>query len=1028
MQGVLKRGLVSLGLMFLAVLAIAQLRTDGQKIPVVHSKRRALVIGASNYQTLGKLNYSSSDARRFRDSLTSVFKFSSDSIKYLSDTDPDAPKPTSKNILDSLDSLLSDPILDKGDLFILYFSGHGIGTPNGDYLCPTDSNVSDIEKTGLPVSTVIQKLVDAKLRNVLIIADACRAGEKNDFGIQLFESAKKANLAVLLGCEPGKKSYESTVLKSGVFTYFLLKSFSNPKVRTDSGGLWASNIANNLSNAVYEFTQHDYGDNAQRPKSFADPTSDVMLAKFVDPEKASNLTGPDADQKMVSSPQKIADQLVVVAGDLFEKREFNKILELSKQAFSLDSDNLFAAYYASIACSYLGRSGEHEKFCNALKSSEDPYFKSLGYVMSDSRATSVDAREKALLDFWENSPKDALSAVMVWTRARTYLAPTRVSFFLNKLLPSLPTKDRTGLFLRAELANSENKLDDALANYQAALKTADPAGMITDEIIINSIMATLFVSGKHVELKAFMKEQFSTEKVSPLVWASSAAYLKVMGNREAAIEIVKKGIKEPGVTGDIAYLSALSMGASIGMIAEDLDALVQKEPYNWRLRAIAAFAAAAKKGNTAEFQNAVNIAEQYCDDETQIAVLMYRIENAFFQDAIDNLGFSSDKFAEAYDAFRLLFINLSDDFGQDSEAWEAFMEVGLQTLQAPSTLGILKAHIKDFDSGAVATQDFYKFLFQLAASVEDEKLMLFALRHPKFDPDDRQNYQSFYMCYLVARGRIEEARGEYKTIKTVAPSCERIMAALKIILGTPGKPDQKALEEFLKGDFGVSEGDLLAEGTAALVLSDLGNTAAAKPHLEHLTQYFPTLMQAVPLRCTERYIKILRTEGANDKADAALFDLLRVNQVSPAIAATYFGPKPDLNRYAENISVDTSWLSDEMFDPKNPSHKRDALIAIGNGHLELTISNTGQVSGFAQIEDGEKLIITGTVDALGNLRAKGVGPKTTYDVQSKLVGKDFRQTPTFKKSNLGQMIDFVNEKGIITRWLLPDSVFNPGAS
>lgn len=1023
----MKKGFVSFLLMLLSVVSLAQLQSGTQKIPVVHSKQRALIIGASNYQTLGKLNYSSSDARRFRDALTNVFKFSNDSIKFLSDTDPEAPKPTSKNILDSLDALLGDPILDKGDLFILYFSGHGIGTPNGDYLCPTDSTATDIEKTGLPVSTVIQKLVDAKLRNVLIITDACRAGEKNEFGIQLFESAKKANIAVLLGCEPGKKSYESTVLKSGVFTYFLLKSLSNPKVRTESGGLWASHIAANLSDAVYEFTQHDYGDNAQRPKSFADPTSDVMLAKFVDPEKASNLTAPDADQKMVTSPQKIADQLVVVAGDLFDKGEFNSILELSKQAFSLDSNNLFAAYYASIACSYLGRSGEHEKFCNALAASEDPYFQSLGYVMSDSRATSAENREKALLDFWEHSPKDALSAVMVWTRARTYLSPIRVSFFLRKVLPSLPTNDRTGLFLKAELANSEDKTDEALANYQAALKTTDATGMISNEIIVNSIMASMFVSGKHTELKAFMKEQFSSEHVTPLVWAASAAYLKLMGNREAAIEIVKKGIKEPGVTGDIAYLTALAMGASIGLIADDLEALMQKEPYNWKLRAIAAFAAAAKKGNTAEFQNAVNIAEQYCDDETQIAVLMYRVENAFFQDATDNLGIPAEKFAEAYDAFRLLFINLVEDFGQDSEAWEAFMEVGLQTLQAPSTLGILKAHIKDFDSGAVATQDFYKFLFQLAGSMEDEKLMEFALRHPKFDPDDRQNYQAFYTCYLVARGRMDDARTEFLKIKTVAPTCERILSALKMILGTKGKPDQKALEEFLKGSFGESEGDLLAEGISALVLADLGNNEAAKPHLHHLTQYFPTLMQAVPLRCAERYVKILREEGQNDQADQALFELLRINQVSPAIAATHFGPKPDINRYVEKIVVNTSWLSDEMFDPKNPTHKRDALIAIGNGHVEITIAVDGQVSGFVQIEDGEKLIVSGSVDTLGNLRGKAVGPKTTYDIQSKLVGKEFRKTEAFKKSNLGQMIDFVDPKGVITHWLFPDSVFNPAA-
>jgi uncharacterized caspase-like protein len=228
------RTFLSFLLAILAAIGCAQFKVDPQKIPVVQSKRRALVIGASNYQFLGKLSYASSDAARFRDALITGFNFSNDSIRFISDATDSPQKPIASTILKELNGMLADPILDKGDLFILFFSGHGIGVEGHDYLCSTDSKVADIGTTGLPVKEVIQKLVDAKLRNVLIVADACRAGDQNDFGSDLYDLAKKANIAVLLGCEPGKKSYEVPQFQSGAFTYFLLKALGNPKIRTDS--------------------------------------------------------------------------------------------------------------------------------------------------------------------------------------------------------------------------------------------------------------------------------------------------------------------------------------------------------------------------------------------------------------------------------------------------------------------------------------------------------------------------------------------------------------------------------------------------------------------------------------------------------------------------------------------------------------------------------------------------------------------------------------------------------------------------
>lgn len=1009
----------------MAAISVAQFKVDQQKIPIVHAKRRALIIGASKYEHLGKLTYSGGDAKRFRDALVEGFRFKADSIKFLSDAEDGALKPTSENILNSLQELLSDPILDKGDLFILYFSGHGMGTVSGDYLCATDSTTDNVEKTGLPVAQVVDKLVKAKLRNVVIITDACRAGEKNEFGLQLADLARKANLAVMLGCQPGQKSYESPVLKSGVFTYFLLKALSNPKNRTESGGLWTSRISEKVAADVEQFSRQEHGDNAQKPVAFADPTSDVLIAKFVDANVTASIGQADQDLRMVSNPQKVADELVRASEELFDKNEFGKILDLTKQALSLDSSNMFAAYYASIACTFLGRSGEHEKLCDTMKASESSYFRNLGFVQSDSRATPIADRIKALKDYWGSSPKDELHAVMVWTRARTYLSMELTKQFIQMVLPSIDGSSRVAKFFAGELAWADGKPEAAIVAYESALNVADPEDLIGSDIIVVAKMAALLGLGRHDDLKAFIKQRFDSEKVSPLIWSSSAVFLKAMGNRQAAIEIVRKGIKEPGISEDQAYLAALAVGASIGEFGDDFDALVKTMPYSWKVRSIAAIARGMKSSDRQAMQQAFQEASNYCDDELQVISLVYRINTSIFQDAVKNLGVPDEKFSDAYDIFRVLFFNMADHMGSDFEKWQDLCQAGLSTLQGPATLRLFKTYVKDIHASAEMGADFYGVLFQLAASAEDDKLAEFAVSNPALSSFEQSDMRALYAAYLVAKGDYKKAESVFAQVGKVSEANEIVMTSLRAIFkARSGNKDD--LASFLKQKFTNTEGNLVAEGIAALASSDLGNGQEALPHLEQLSKFHPSMVDSIATRCTERYLKLLRASGKNKEADDLLYEVTKVNQVSPGIFNSYFGAKPGIENFATTFKAETHWFGDELYDAANPTHKSQyEICAIGDGILDLTIAKDGTVSGSAQIVDGEKLVITGSVDQFGNLRGKAKGPKLQFDIEAKLVSNEFRKTETFKKSPVGQLIQFYDSKGLATHWMLPDSVLNP---
>lgn len=1008
----------------MVLLAIAsfgwgQFKVDQEKIPIVQARRRALVIGASQYQFLGKLNYAAGDARRFRDALVDGFRFNKDSIKFLSDSEDDALKPTSENILGSLKSLLSDPILDKGDLFILFFSGHGIGTSGGDYLCATDSKASDVEKTGLPVKEVINKLVEAKLRNVVIITDACRAGEKNEFGLELQELAKKANIAVMLGCEPGKKSYEAPQLKSGVFTYFLLKALSNPKTRTESGGLWTSKVAENLSGNVFEYTERSYGENAQRPVGFADPTSDVLLAKYIDNVKTLDTQRASADLKMVTNREKVGDELNEVIVQLIDEHEYAKALDLSKQAYSLNSENLFAAYFSSVACAFLGRSGEQEKYCDILKTSDSAYFRNLGYLQSDSRATDVAERIKALEGFWESSPKDEVHALIVWGKARIFLPFQAIEVLLNKMLPSLSESSRVHQFFKGEIAAFQNHPEQALAGYRAAIKCSESASFLSDTELTVLQFPLLVQLQRHEELRTLIEEQSKKENLSPIFWISAAANLKQIGDRDRAVELIKKGIKKPGLSETEVVLSAEIIGSSIVEIIDDLDVQVKLCPYSWKIRTIALIARGLKEQDRAATEKAFQEASKYCDDELEIISLTYAINDAVLEDAKKYLGVPADSLTDVYEVFRILFFNEVNHIGNDSEKWFQLGYLGASMLQSPYTLRLFKQYTKDFEGNSLLGSEYYAMLFQLATSVEDDKLAKFAVDHPALREPDRTDYRLLYSAYLVTKGNYAEAKKAFDSTKGGSDINQIVRKSLEAIFKARSG-ESKDLIEFSKQEFPNTEANLIAEGIVALTLDSLAKTDEALPHLKVLSEFHPTLVSSVAHRCLERYLKILKSKGRVQEADELLFQTLKVNQVSPGIANSYFGLKSGIENYARTISGTTNWFSDEAFDEENPTHiLKNLICAGGEGEISMTISSAGIVSGTMEIKNGDKFVLSGSVDEFGNLKGEAKSSKKRFEMEAKLVSNEFRKTETFAKSSVGQILHFYNEKGLQTTWFIP---------
>ncbi|MDH4389237.1 MAG: caspase family protein [Fimbriimonas sp.] len=320
-------------------------------------KKWALCIGVSGYSSISKLSFSGKDAVRFSEFLVS-YGFNKDEIHTLSD-EPGFTKPTKGNIDAKLTEILKSPDLEKGDQFIVFFSGHGVGLKDGDYWLPSDTNPADYASTAVSIKSVIKRLADAGLKSVTILSDACRAGEKNAFGNELIALGKKTNIAVLLGCEPGAKSYELRNRQQGAFTYYLTRSLQNQALADPvTGAVWVSKIGSRLKEVVAAATAGEYGSNKQIPAVYADAAQDVAFGLITTSDPDKQLSG------IQSTPldrfQRVA-LLSKLGREFVEKGDYTRAVECFKAVEALGdiSDSTLLQYF--LALSRLGRTYELER-------------------------------------------------------------------------------------------------------------------------------------------------------------------------------------------------------------------------------------------------------------------------------------------------------------------------------------------------------------------------------------------------------------------------------------------------------------------------------------------------------------------------------------------------------------------------------------------------------------------------------------------------------------------------------------------
>ncbi|MCB0662255.1 MAG: caspase family protein, partial [Saprospiraceae bacterium] len=217
----------------------------------------AVVVGVADYDHMPSLRYTDDDAYRMYAHLKSPEggALSDDQVKILINEEA-----TKENIENTMTDVFSRAGTD--DLIILYFSGHGL---KGSFL-PIDY---DGYNNKLPHEDINAILEASPAKYKLCIADACHSGSlmamkgEVDGAIESFYKTlaqAKAGTALLMSSKSNETSLESSGLRNGVFSHFLIRGL---KGEADFNGDKVVNIQE-----LYDFVYNNvrsYTGNRQSP-------------------------------------------------------------------------------------------------------------------------------------------------------------------------------------------------------------------------------------------------------------------------------------------------------------------------------------------------------------------------------------------------------------------------------------------------------------------------------------------------------------------------------------------------------------------------------------------------------------------------------------------------------------------------------------------------------------------------------------------------------------------------------------------
>lgn len=207
-------------LLLLVTATAGSVWAQGRDLRLTWAKRRALVVGANDYQHVRPLRNAVNDARDLGAKLVEL-DFDTTIVE----------NPDLRELNMAVDRFVAS--IEAGDVALFHFSGHGLQHDRENYLIPTDFTLRDpasLLYDSYSASKVHDRLTGAGAGLAILLLDACRNNgfdsSRGAGGLAAMSPAQGSFIAFATG--PGSIADDNPDGRNGLFTSVLLETLDAP--------------------------------------------------------------------------------------------------------------------------------------------------------------------------------------------------------------------------------------------------------------------------------------------------------------------------------------------------------------------------------------------------------------------------------------------------------------------------------------------------------------------------------------------------------------------------------------------------------------------------------------------------------------------------------------------------------------------------------------------------------------------------------------------------------------------------------